>query len=95
MSGMYYGVGQTTDATIRSVVRIPIPQDKMCTVEAYIQCATNSTLANRASYVLTSAVLNDTAVGCNVVGSITTVHSVESNAGLDSTITSGGTGWTM
>ena len=92
IGGLFYGAGQTTDATIRSLVRIPIPEDKMCTVEAYIQCATDSTLANRASYVLTAAVLNDTAVGCNVVGSITTVHAVESNAGFDATITSGGAG---
>ncbi len=85
---LYYGAGQTTGNTIASLVRIPVPSSKVSTVHAYIQAATNSTLANQASYERIVTILNN---GTNVtlVGAITDAHTAESDAGMDVTIIGG------
>lgn len=80
---------RTTDATVTTITTIATDTNATYTVGVNIAAIKNDGVA-QASYVLYASFQNDGGV-LSAVGSLTTAHSFEVNAGLDATITASGT----
>lgn len=80
---------QTTDATQTTIDTITLLDENTYHVEAEV-IGVQSTGANRASYKIAGTVYRTAAGSATLQGSVTVLHSAESVAGLDATLTVSG-----